>query len=96
MLLRPCKDHHTLGVSCLAYKALENKRKKRKAKPSNKSNKRTQEHPLSNPIGIELNWRLWRGSNLFDVSWSGVFCSCIECNVWNAWMVMNEVVGGYL
>jgi hypothetical protein len=33
-----------------------------------------------------LNWRLWRGSNLFDVSWSGVFCSCIECNVWNAWI----------
>jgi hypothetical protein len=25
---------------------------------------------------------------------SGVFCYCIECNVWNAWMVMNEVVGG--
>jgi hypothetical protein len=30
------------------------------------------------------------------VSWSGVFCSCIECNVWKAWMYMNEVVGGYL
>jgi hypothetical protein len=66
--LRPRKDHHTLGVSCLAYKALENERKKRKAKPSNKSYKRTQEHPLSNPNEIELNLRLWRGSNLFDVS----------------------------
>jgi hypothetical protein len=30
------------------------------------------------------------------VSWSGVFCSCIECDVQNTWMDMNEVVGGYL
>jgi hypothetical protein len=26
--------------------------------------------------------------------WSGVYCSCIECNVLNAWMVEVEVVGG--
>jgi hypothetical protein len=26
--------------------------------------------------------------------WSGVYCSCIECNVLNAWMVGVEVVGG--
>jgi hypothetical protein len=30
------------------------------------------------------------------VSWSVVFCSCIECNVLNAWMVEVEVVVGYL
>jgi hypothetical protein len=46
------------------------------------------------PNGIELILKTMRGFNLFDVSWSGVFCSCIECNVWNAWMYMNEVVGG--
>jgi hypothetical protein len=28
------------------------------------------------------------------VSKSGVFCSCIQCNVWNACLDMNEVVGG--
>jgi hypothetical protein len=68
--------------------------RKRKVKPRNKSNKDHKKTISQVPNGIELNWRLWRGSNLFDVSWSGVFCSCIECNVWNAWMVMNEVVGG--
>jgi hypothetical protein len=30
------------------------------------------------------------------VSWSVVFCSCIECTVMNAWMVGVEVVVGYL
>jgi hypothetical protein len=30
------------------------------------------------------------------VSWSVVFCSCIECTVVNAWMVGVEVVVGYL
>jgi hypothetical protein len=28
------------------------------------------------------------------VSWSEVYCSCIECNVWNAWVVGVVVVGG--
>jgi hypothetical protein len=28
--------------------------------------------------GIELILVTKRGFNLFDVSWSGVFCSCIE------------------
>jgi hypothetical protein len=30
------------------------------------------------------------------VSLSVVFCSCIECEVVNAWMVGVEVVRGYL
>jgi hypothetical protein len=67
---------------------------KKNANPSNKSNKEHKKTLSQVPNGIELIWRLCRGSNLFDVSWSGLFCSCIECNVWNAWMVMNEVVGG--
>jgi hypothetical protein len=28
------------------------------------------------------------------MSWSGVFCSCIECNVQNAWVLGVVVVGG--
>jgi hypothetical protein len=30
------------------------------------------------------------------VSWSVALCSCIECNVVNAWMVEVVVVVGYL
>jgi hypothetical protein len=30
------------------------------------------------------------------VSWSVVYCSCIECTVVNAWIVRVEVVVGYL
>jgi hypothetical protein len=30
------------------------------------------------------------------VSWSVMFCYCIEWSVMNAWMVGVEVVGGYL
>jgi hypothetical protein len=36
------------------------------------------------------------GSIALIVSWSGVYCSCIECNVQNAWMLGVVVVGGYL
>jgi hypothetical protein len=32
--------------------------------------------------------------NLLNVSWSVVFCSCIECLIQNTWMALNEVVGG--
>jgi hypothetical protein len=31
-----------------------------------------------------------------NVPWSGVYCSCIECNVQNAWMLGDVVVGRYL
>jgi hypothetical protein len=30
------------------------------------------------------------------VSWSVVYCYCIECTVVNAWMVGVKVVVGYL
>jgi hypothetical protein len=34
------------------------------------------------------------GSIALIVSWSGVYCSCIECNVQNDWMLGVVVVGG--
>jgi hypothetical protein len=34
------------------------------------------------------------GSIALIVSWSGVFCSCIECNAHNAWVLGVVVVGG--
>jgi hypothetical protein len=43
---------------------------------------------------VELILGLGEDFDLLNVSWSGVFCSCIECWIQNAWMAMNEVVGG--
>jgi hypothetical protein len=40
--LDPARTTIHLGVSCFDYKSLENKKEKEKAKPSDKSNKRTQ------------------------------------------------------
>jgi hypothetical protein len=34
------------------------------------------------------------GSIALIVSWSGVYCSCIECDVQNAWMLGVVVDGG--
>jgi hypothetical protein len=34
------------------------------------------------------------GSIALIVSWSEVYCPCIECNVQNAWMLGVVVVGG--
>jgi hypothetical protein len=36
----------------------------------------------------------WRGFDLLNVSRNGVFCSCNEWDVHNAWVPMNVVVGG--
>jgi hypothetical protein len=36
----------------------------------------------------------WRGFDLWNVSWSVVFCSCNECGVQNTWVPLKEVVGG--
>jgi hypothetical protein len=38
----------------------------------------------------------WSGLNALNVSLSGWLCSCIEWEVQNTWMSLNEVVGGYL
>jgi hypothetical protein len=39
--LRPRKDHHTIGVSCLAYKTLGNKNAEGRKQSKNKSSKNT-------------------------------------------------------
>ena len=39
--LDPYKDHHTLGVSCIDYKSLENKNEEEESDPRNKSSKNT-------------------------------------------------------
>jgi hypothetical protein len=36
----------------------------------------------------------WSGLNALNVSLSGWFFSCIEWEVQNTWMALNEVVGG--
>jgi hypothetical protein len=81
--LRPRKDHHTLGVSCFAYKALENKNgKKKKANPSDKGNKRTQNTLSQVPNGIELIWRLREDS---------IYLMCL--GVESFALVLNEMIG---
>jgi hypothetical protein len=53
--LRPRKDNHTIGVSCLAYKALEsNKEKKRKPTKQTRATRNTSD-PLTSPNALELN-----------------------------------------
>jgi hypothetical protein len=43
---------------------------------------------------VELILGLGEDFDLLNVSWSGVFCSCIECWIQNTWIALNEVVGG--
>jgi hypothetical protein len=42
---------------------------------------------------VELILGLGEDFDLLNVSWSEVFCPCIECWIQNTWMPMNEVVG---
>jgi hypothetical protein len=44
-----------------------------------------------------MNWvdlDAWRGFDLWNVSWSECYCSCIECELQKTWMPLKEVVGG--
>jgi hypothetical protein len=43
---------------------------------------------------VELILGLGEDFDLLNVSWSEVFCSCIECWIHNTCMPVNEVVGG--
>jgi hypothetical protein len=38
----------------------------------------------------------WSGLIALIVSWSVGLCSCNERKLQNAWVALNEVVGGYL
>ena len=79
-------DLHTLGVSFFAYKALENKNgKRKKAKPSNKSNNEHKNTLSQVPNGIELIWRLKEDS---------IYLICL--GVESFALVLNEMIGGYL
>jgi hypothetical protein len=44
-----------------------------------------------------MNWvdlEAWRGFDLWNVSWSECYCSCIECELQKTWIPLKEVVGG--
>jgi hypothetical protein len=94
--LRPRKDHHTIGVSCFAYKALRVRMRERRKPTKRQEQQRTQDDLLTSPKILELNCGLWLDRRLWFVSWNVVFCSCIEWVVVNTWMVGVEVVVGYL
>jgi hypothetical protein len=65
-------------------------------KEANQATRATKDNLLTSPKILELNCGLWLDRRLWFVSWSVVYCSCIEWGVVNAWMVGVEVVGGYL
>jgi hypothetical protein len=68
-------------------------KKKRSPSQANKSNKGTQEI-LSQVLCTRVDLGTLSGSIALIVSWSGGYCSCIECNVQNTWVVGVVVVGG--
>jgi stalled ribosome alternative rescue factor ArfA len=59
--------------------------KKKKAKPSKQEQQRNTRDPLTSPNCTRVDLGTLSGSIALIVSWSGVYCSCIECNVQNAW-----------
>jgi hypothetical protein len=94
-ILRPRKDHHTLGVSCLAYKALENKSKKRK-RPSQATRATMNTKTPSLKSLMELSWfeGLERIQSIWCVlEWSLLllyWMRCLECldgYEWGGWGV---------
>jgi hypothetical protein len=68
----------------------KNKEKAIQATRATKEQKTPSLKSLSNWVDLEA----WRGFDLLIVSWSVVFCSCIECWVQKNWMTWMEVVGG--
>ena len=41
-----------------------------------------------------VDFETWRGFDLWNISWSECYCSCIECELQKTWMPLKEVVGG--
>jgi hypothetical protein len=66
------------------------RRKKSKQQEQEKNTKTLSLKSLSDWVDFET----WRGFDLWNVSWSEVFCSCNECGVQKTWMPLKEVVGG--
>jgi hypothetical protein len=64
--------------------------KEKKAKPRKQEQQRNTNDPFTSSNALELN----RSLELY--LWSEVYCSIIECNVLNAWMVGVEVVGVFI
>jgi hypothetical protein len=94
--LRPRKDHHTIGVSCLAYKTLGNKNEEGRKWSKNKSLKNTSKTLSLVTRCLECTWDLKRLWFFWIVSCIDCTSYCIEWDVWKTWMLGVVVVGGYL
>jgi hypothetical protein len=70
--------------------------KEKKSKPSKQEQQKNTNDFFTSSNALELNRELCVDRSLELCFWSGVYSSCIECNVLNAWMVGVEVVEGYL
>jgi hypothetical protein len=92
--LSPYTDYHTIGVSCLNYNWVGNKKERRRKAIQAQELKWTQ---LSlSLVHIWLEWSLDLGEDLISlfVSWSEVESSCIECSGWKLGCLEVLVVGG--
>jgi hypothetical protein len=79
--LRPRKDHHTLGVSCFTYKALESKRMKRRKAIQATRTRMNIKISLSQAIKC-LEW-IWDSKRI----WSFVLCLGVNARA----LVLNVI-----
>jgi hypothetical protein len=92
--LRLRKDHHTIGVSCLDYKCLENKNGEEEKRSKRQELKWTQISLSHKPLSLWNEIGTWRGFDLLFcvLEWS------IELLYWmqrlKTWMPWSVVVGG--
>jgi hypothetical protein len=64
------------------------RRKQSKQREQQKNTKTPSLKSLMNWVDLEA----WRGFDLWNVSWSECYCSCIECELQKTWMPLKEVV----
>jgi hypothetical protein len=84
--LRPRKDHHTIGVSCFAYKAFESKNERKKK--VNQATRTTKEHKSIFSQVLKTRVELW------TMIWSEALICVLKCCVLLLyWMRSSECLG---
>jgi hypothetical protein len=87
--LRPCKDHHTIGVSCFAYKALRIRmRERRKPTKKQEQQRNTRTILFTSPKALELNLGTLIGS-------VALICVLECCTLLLYWMMCDECLDGW-
>jgi hypothetical protein len=92
--LSPHKDHHTIGVSCLDYNWVGNKKEEEEKRSKRKSSIEHGKTLSSSHYCFEWNWDLERFWFTLIMSWIECYSSCIECVGWKLGCLEWVVVGG--